>query len=212
MKVDRVTAKDLAWWLELAPTLDWIFAKTYAETAPHSYIVLGKTKQLTDQDYVRAGAVIRTFGAPGKFYDYTNIYLTSLDGSIKWWTMDAQVAETSLVNQAATDRVYGVQNAPSTYSGLGSVYDEIATQYDKLYSPVGGDEKTAILRLLADRVGAAPFTLDIGCGSCPEQSETTRTRPCERCRGSGAAAASPRSASPGACAEWRGAPDCSPRP
>ena len=30
---------DVRWWLDLAPRLEWIFAKTYAETAPHSYVV-----------------------------------------------------------------------------------------------------------------------------------------------------------------------------
>lgn len=30
---------DLRWWRQLAPTLERIFAKTYAETAPHSYVV-----------------------------------------------------------------------------------------------------------------------------------------------------------------------------
>lgn len=142
----RVTTADLDWWLDLAPRLDWIFAKTYADTAPHSYVVRGRTKAMTDLDYVRASRVIRTFGQPGKFYDTTNIYLTSPDGSLKWWTMDAAVANTTLINQATTDRVYGEQNAPSTYSGIWSVYDEIATDYDRLWSPVDGDEKVGLLR------------------------------------------------------------------
>ncbi len=34
-----ITRDDLNWWLELAPTLDWTFAKTYAKTAPHDYVV-----------------------------------------------------------------------------------------------------------------------------------------------------------------------------
>ena len=161
----RVTEQDLEWWLHLAPTLNWIFAKTYAETAPHSYVVAGRSPQLTRDDFVRAGAVIRTFGEPGKFYDFTNIYLTSPDGSLKWWTMDAAVADTGLINQATTDRVYGEQNAPSTRSAHHSVYDEIATQYDGLYSPVDGDEKTGLLTLLDGRFERTPLTLDIGCGT-----------------------------------------------
>ncbi|MET3770283.1 hypothetical protein ABIB15_002993 [Marisediminicola sp. UYEF4] len=162
---ERVTAGDLTWWLELAPRLGWNFAKTYAQSAPHSYVVRGRTPDLTGEDYVRAGAVIRTFGQPGKFYDTTNIYLTSTDGSIKWWTMDAVVANTDLINQATTDRVYGVQNAPGTRSGHWSVYYEIATEYDRLHSPVDGDEKTGLMKMLVGHGGDAPMTLDIGCGT-----------------------------------------------
>ena len=161
----RVTTADLDWWLDLAPRLDWIFAKTYADTAPHSYVVRGRTKAMTDADYGRAGRVIRTFGQPAKFYDTTNIYLTSPDGSLKWWTMDAAAANTTLINQATTDRVYGEQNAPSTYSGIWSVYDEIATDYDRLWSPVDGDEKVGLLRLIESLGLDSPMTLDIGCGT-----------------------------------------------
>ena len=37
-----ITREDLNWWLELAPTLDWTFATTYAKTAPHEYVVDGR--------------------------------------------------------------------------------------------------------------------------------------------------------------------------
>ena len=33
-----ITQSDLEWWLTLAPKLEWIFARTYAESAPHSYV------------------------------------------------------------------------------------------------------------------------------------------------------------------------------
>src|SRR5690606_12736627 len=44
----RVTEADLTWWLKLAPTLDWIWAKTYASFAPHHYVVNGRTPSMTD--------------------------------------------------------------------------------------------------------------------------------------------------------------------
>lgn len=88
MTRDQVTQDDFDWWLDRAPTLDWTFARTYAETAPHSYVVLGRTAGMTAEDYVRAGRVIHTFGQPAKFYGMTNLYLTSPDGHLKWWTMD----------------------------------------------------------------------------------------------------------------------------
>jgi hypothetical protein len=162
---DRITTADLDWWLDLAPTLTWRFATTYAETAPHSYIVLGKMPGLTRDDFRRAAAVIRTFGQPAMFYSMTNTYLTSRDGSLKWWAMDISVFGTGLINQATTEAVYGDQDAPSTASDSWSDYDEIATDYDRLWWPVDGDEKVGLLRLVDGIFDEAPTTLDIGCGT-----------------------------------------------
>jgi SAM-dependent methyltransferase len=162
---ERVTQADLNWWLKLAPTLEWTFAKTYAKTAPHSYVVNGRTVGMTPEDYIRAGRVIRTFGMPGKFYDFTNIYLPSADGTLKWWTMDARAGNTTLINQATTDVVYGEQNAQSTRSDHWSVYDEIATEYDRIWSPSDGDERAALLNVVAELGLDKPTTLDIGCGT-----------------------------------------------
>lgn len=105
----RTTQTDLDWWFEKAARLEWTWAKTYAESAPHDYVVLGRSKGMSAEDFVRAGRVIRTFGVPGKFWSYTNIYLTSPDGRLKWWTMDAVADDTDLINRATTDRTYGPQ-------------------------------------------------------------------------------------------------------
>ena len=43
MTEGRITESDLDWWLEFAATREWTFAKTYAETAPHHYVVEGRT-------------------------------------------------------------------------------------------------------------------------------------------------------------------------
>src|SRR4249919_392157 len=56
------TSADLEWWLTLAPTLQWVWARSYAASAPHWYIVLGKTPGLTRDDFIRVGLLIRTFG------------------------------------------------------------------------------------------------------------------------------------------------------
>lgn len=97
----------------LAPTLEWIWAKTYAESAPHWYVVLGRTQGLTRTDYERAGRVIRTFGEPGKFYSSTNLYLYTEDRSMKFWAMwgdPPQAEDADLINMATTERVYGPQD------------------------------------------------------------------------------------------------------
>ena len=104
---------DLRWWLDLAPTLDWIWAKTYADSAPHWYVVHGRTEGLTMDDFVRAGRVIRTFGEPGKFYRSTNLYLYTEDRTRKFWAMWGEIPrseDADLINMATTDRVYGPQD------------------------------------------------------------------------------------------------------
>ena len=104
---------DLRWWLVLEPNLEWIWAKTYAESAPHWYVVHGRTEGLTMEDFLRAGEVIRTFGEPGKFYRSTNLYLMTEDRSRKFWAMwgdRPRPEDADLINMATTDRVYGPQD------------------------------------------------------------------------------------------------------
>jgi hypothetical protein len=155
----------LNWWLTLAARLEWTYARTYAETAPHSYVVHPRTVGMTKDDYVRAAHVIHTFGQPAKFYNMTSIYLTSPDGRLKWWTMDTNLNETGLINQATTERLYGVQNAPSTNSGIQTPYDQIATQYDQ-QNPITDDEIRALTQLVTPFRSDYPTSvLDVGCGT-----------------------------------------------
>ena len=165
MTQGRIARADLDWWVRLASALDWTFAHTYAKAAPHSYVVLGRTAGMTQDDYVRAGRVIHTFGRPSKFYGMTSIYLTSPDGRVKWWTMDPEVTETKLINQSTTDRLYGVQNAPSTCSGVATLYDGLATAYDRLH-PASGEMTKTLRSAVASLSGDfPPAVLDVGCGT-----------------------------------------------
>jgi len=157
-----ITEADLNWWLDLAPTLEWTYAKTMPY-CPHSYVVASRSP-LTHDDFVRAARVIHTFGQPAKFYRRTSIYLTSRDRTVKWWTMDCVLASTDLINQATTDRMYGPQNAPSTASGLVTPYDGIAVTYDaSTWWPDAMAELREISRL-APGLGEAKV-LDIGAGT-----------------------------------------------
>lgn len=159
--VPPVGPDDLDWWRELSRRLDWIWARTYADSAPHHYVVLGRTPDVTRADLVRAGAVIRAFGQPGKFYASTNIYL-ALDG-FKYWTMDRRVADTDLVNRADLDRTYGPQDAPATATGRFTPYDAIAADYDLTRN---GHGDAAVADLIRARfTGRSPRTLDVGCGT-----------------------------------------------
>jgi hypothetical protein len=159
-----ITHEDRDWWFATAPTLSWTFAKTYAETAPHEYVVLGRHGcPLSSDEFVRAAKVIATFGQPAKFYSMTGIYLTSPDGSTKWWTMDADLDDTDLINQASTDRVYGVQDAPATRSDAWTEYDSIATDYDAR-RPNEADAE--VCKAISAHFGVRrPTVLDVGCGT-----------------------------------------------
>jgi Methyltransferase domain len=158
------TDEDLDWWLGLAPALEWTYARTYAESAPHSYVA-NRTAGMTRKDFVRAAHVIATFGQPAKFYTMTSIYLASPDGRVKWWTMDRDLSATALINQATTERLYGVQNAPSTSSGIETPYDARATVYDD-QAPATEHEGRTLRDLVADHTGDfLPAVLDVGCGT-----------------------------------------------
>lgn len=160
-----ITRDDLNWWLELAPTLGWTFAKTYAETAPHEYVVEGRTDAMEHDDYVRAARVIHTFGAPGRYYSFTKIYLVSPDGRYRWWTEHDQLTDTTLVNRATTDRSYGIQNAPPTATSADSPYDRIATTWDVEHPIARGESERAEQLLAVVRGLYPPHVLDIGCGT-----------------------------------------------
>lgn len=165
MTEGRITKSDLDWWLEFAVTREWTFAKTYAETAPHHYIVEGRTPGVTHDDMVRAARVIHTFGSPGKYYSQTKIYLVSHDGRYRWWTEDNHFTDTTLVNRATTELFYGIQNAPPTLTGIESPYDEVATTWD-VDHPTGSDLAEVVKRKLAAVRGKyPPHVLDLGCGT-----------------------------------------------
>jgi SAM-dependent methyltransferase len=112
-----------------------------------------------------AGRVIHTFGRPAKFYSSTSIYLTSPDGRLKWWTMDADVRSTGLINQATTERLYGVQNAPVTESGIPTAYDAVASFYDER-NPTSEQLATRMREAVGALTGThPPAVLDVGCGT-----------------------------------------------
>lgn len=165
MTEDRITQRDFDWWLNFAASRKWTFAKTYAETAPHHYIVEGRTSGVTHEDMVRAARVIHTFGQPGKYYSLTKIYLVGPDGRYRWWTEDNHFTDTTLVNRATTELSYGIQNAPSTASGAWSLFDGVATTWDA-DRPAFEDEAEVHSSMLSKVRGTyPPHVLDLGCGT-----------------------------------------------
>ena len=157
------TPEDLVWWLRIAPSLTWTWAKTYADSAPHAYVVLGKTDGFSRDDFVRTARGIHTFGEPGRFYSSTNTYLTL--GRWRWWTMDERLEDTDLINRAVNDRVYGVQDAPRTFSAAFTEHDGLATTYDQEH-PRDAERDEEVLRRVIQHFGThRPTTLDIGSGT-----------------------------------------------
>lgn len=103
---------DLDWWWGLARNLNWTWAKTYADFAPHWYVVLGRTAGMARADFLKVGDLIRRYGTPGKFYSRANLYLINPEGTHKVWCMweeEPRPDQADLINLARTDRTYGPQ-------------------------------------------------------------------------------------------------------
>ncbi|HPR91059.1 MAG TPA: hypothetical protein PLD93_06470 [Synergistaceae bacterium] len=78
---------------------DWIFAKTYAKTAPHEYVV--KTKLPSEEmqkEFEWFAMLIRQKGYETEFWGTIYMYL-DIDGK-KYWTMGEPLEETIILNRA----------------------------------------------------------------------------------------------------------------
>ena len=79
----------------------WIFAKTYAKTWPHEYIVRG---QVDEQLFIELIEHIRANGYQGQFYKMEITYYDE-DGLV-YWTMGAPVEETTIINRCRKEQTY----------------------------------------------------------------------------------------------------------
>ena len=97
-------------WYDLAMTEDefrqfiekesWIFAKTYAQKAPHEYIVRNKINA-TDEDFVAAAEYIQNNGITMHYWGHPNKYL--FIGDKYYWVMKAEDDDpTMIINRANT--------------------------------------------------------------------------------------------------------------
>lgn len=162
-RTELITKSDLAWLADKIPTLDWMYAVTYADGAPHEYVT-EKTEGMTLDDFERASRVIHTFGEPQKFYKWTRIYL--VHEGWKYWTMSDDHRGVGLINRGRAHHVYGVQNAPRTASETATAYDPIATYWDSDYAATE-EEQVGITALVDEVTGGYRKcrTLDIGSGT-----------------------------------------------
>ena len=78
-----------------------LFAKTYAKTWPHEYIVREK---VDDDLFVKLVKHIRKHGYIGKFYSKEIIYFN--ESGMVYWTMGAPIEETIIINRCLEDQTY----------------------------------------------------------------------------------------------------------
>ena len=76
---------------------NWVFAKTYAKTAPHEYTVRGNNPDLEDE-FVYFVKFIREHGYKEKFWSKIHTYYDV--GEYKYWTMGNPIDETTIINRA----------------------------------------------------------------------------------------------------------------
>jgi|TARA_Y100000294_G_scaffold107131_1_gene99433 hypothetical protein len=80
---------------------NWIFAKTYAKTWPHEYIV---RDNVDDGLFVKLVEHIRANGYVGKFYKMDITYFD--EDSIVYWTMGDPIETTTIINRCNKEQSY----------------------------------------------------------------------------------------------------------
>ncbi len=79
----------------------WIFAKTYANRAPHEYIVRGKSAG-TDEEFMAVVNYIIEKGITMYFWNHPNKYIY-LDGHHYWVMRSGENDPTIIINRCNTD-------------------------------------------------------------------------------------------------------------
>ena len=79
----------------------WTFAKTYAKTWPHEYIVRDRVDEAL---FVRLVEHIRAHGYQGRFYSRPITYFD--EAGLTYWTMGSPIAETTVINRCPKENTY----------------------------------------------------------------------------------------------------------
>lgn len=80
---------------------DWVFAKTYAKTAPHEYAIRKNNPNL-EKEFICFVRFIRENGYEEKFWSQTYTYYDI--GEHKYWTMGNPIDETTILNRVLIKR------------------------------------------------------------------------------------------------------------
>ena len=90
----------------------WTFAKTYAATWPHEYVV--RTPENADGVLALARHIFE-HGIDGRFYSQVRKY--HHEGGKVYWTMDSTAESTGLINRCGEDQTYEARLAAGTLPG-----------------------------------------------------------------------------------------------
>ena len=80
---------------------EWTFAKTYADTWPHEYLV---RDNVDEQLFARLVEHIRANGYLGHFYTREITYYD--EDCLVYWTMGAPVEKTTIIDRCRKDQTY----------------------------------------------------------------------------------------------------------
>ncbi|QGZ16802.1 methyltransferase [Microbacterium phage Dewdrop] len=188
--------EELAWFIENAPTWNWRWAKTFAENAPHSYVMKGQ--QLDEETYERAVRVVMALGQPANYYRRVNLELhlpelempfgapfdQQMHRGFKFWPMTNQMTISKAFNVAPLEYTYGEQTAaktvgpftrPHRFDFVAADWDDVKAAYyqtlkGKLWSMVtdGGSKYLPSVIELGPTTG---FAKDLGL--VPNRAEYT---------------------------------------
>src|SRR5262245_51194085 len=99
-------------------TTIWTFAKTYAATWPHEYIVRHRVDEAL---FLKLVVHIRSNGYEGRFYRRRITYFD--EEGLVYWTMGEPIGETTVVNRCHKDQTYEYRLAQGTLPGEGRAAD-----------------------------------------------------------------------------------------
>lgn len=99
----------------------WTFAKTYASTWPHEYIVRA---QVDEALFIQFVLHIRQHGYAGTFYKMIITYFDE-DGMV-YWTMGEPIEKTTIVNRCKKEETYEYRRIHGTLPRGGTLRGPVA--------------------------------------------------------------------------------------
>ena len=99
--LNRNDYKDINWLKLFIDKQDWVFAKTYANKAPHEYIVRGKING-TDEDFINVVNYIQENGIVMHYWNRPNRYIF-VDRHQYWVMRDGEDDPTIILNRCNVD-------------------------------------------------------------------------------------------------------------
>ena len=100
---------NLQFFTDWVDKFEWTFAKSYADKAPHEYLVRAKMPKEDGDIMVEFAKYIASNGYPQKFWSRTFYYI-DINGK-KYWTCEYPLYKTSILNRCPIENIYGNKNS-----------------------------------------------------------------------------------------------------